>query len=223
MKQKDKNYISQSLGILSTFLVIILQTDLKSMFPFLNNVYILIGFALFIGFIVSLFFQIIIPTAKIKKKSKTKIRAQNMPNKPQAHNLLRSDNEILTLPLKELSWREFEKLCYLFYKAKGYKPRETSEGADGGVDLIIYNRYHQQDVAIQVKHWIDSGKQVTVKEIRELDSAKKNHKCILAEFISSTGYTNDALIEADKRKIKCHTADKILKWKEQEVLKRNLA
>lgn len=223
MKQKDKNYVSQTLGLISIFLVIIFQADLKKMFPFLNNGYILTGFTLLVGFIVTLFFLIIIPTAKSKRKRNTKNKAQNKQNKRQVHNLLRSDDEILTLPLKELSWREFEKLCYLFYKAKGYKPRETTEGADGGVDLIIYNRYHQQDVAIQVKHWIDSDDRVSVKEIRELDSAKKNHKCILAEFISSTGYTRDALIEADKRKIKCHTADKILKWKEQEVLKRNLA
>ena len=131
---------------------------------------------------------------------KTISNKKNSPSKtPQKeHNLLRSEKEILTLPLEELTWREFERLCFLYYKAKGYKPRETSEGADGGVDLIIYNRHHQADVAIQIKHYTNP---VTVEHVRQLDSAKKNHKCILAEFITTSFYTTAASREASDRKI----------------------
>ncbi|MFC5613717.1 restriction endonuclease [Metabacillus niabensis] len=44
--------------------------------------------------------------------------------------------------LEDLTWREFERLCYLYFKSKGYKASETSDGADGGIDLIIYNKHH---------------------------------------------------------------------------------
>ncbi|MDP4086003.1 MAG: restriction endonuclease [Bacillota bacterium] len=191
----------------------------------------LIGLLIFAPLVSRLIFSTIQDKEPIKKSNKNKPSSKKNTTKKEKtspsttkkeHNLLRTEREILNLPLEELSWREFERLCFLYYKAKGYKPRETSEGADGGIDLIIYNRHHQQNVAIQIKHYIESGRQVTVKEIRELDSAKKNYKCILAEFISSTGYTNDALVEADKRKIKCHTVDKILLWREEENKKRQL-
>lgn len=169
-----------------------------------------------------------LPSQKTKTsaQNKTTTNKKNPSSKtPQKeHNLLRSEKEILTLPLDELNWREFERLCFLYYKAKGYKPRETSEGADGGVDLIIYNRHHQTDVAIQIKHYTNP---VTVKHIRELDSAKKNHKCILAEFITTSTYTTAAAREASDRKIEYRdrmwVENKILKWRDEEIKKRKLA
>lgn len=215
----------------------------KTLFGILNGVLFVFGLYLWnklslniIAFYVILFGSplfswLVVTLIPTKKKSSSKKRQQTLKKKTSSisnwskkgHNLLRSENEILTSPLEQLTWREFERLCFLYYKSKGYKPRETREGADGGIDLIIYNRYHQTEVAIQIKHYIESGKQVTVKEIRELDSSKKNYNCILAEFISSTGYTNAALIEADKRKIKCHTIEKILEWKVKEMKNRQLA
>lgn len=132
----------------------------------------------------------------------------------------------MTLPLEELSWREFEELCFFYYKAKGYKPCKTSEGADGGVDLIIFNRHQNTEVAVQIKHY-KKGKQIDVKLIRELDSAKKNHGCILAEMITSSRFTNPALVEADRRNIKCRDIEwvnsKLLLWREQQVEKKDLA
>lgn len=212
----------------------------SQLFSVISIIGILIGFYLFYkfslgiyGFIAALFLPNLFALLIVKLIPDKNTRKKNSPNKTisnkstnkniDSHKSLKTDKEILTLPLEQLTWNEFERLCYLYYKAKRYRPIETKKGADGGIDLVIYNRHHRQNVAIQIKHWIDSGNRVGVKEIRELDSAKKNYKCILAEFISSTGYTKDALIEADKRKIKCHTADKILKWREQEVIKKDLA
>lgn len=162
---------------------------------------------------------------KLKKKDNKKLKASNISKSTKAdkNKKLRSDNEILALPLEELSWEEFEQLCYLFFKTKGYKTEKTKKGADGGIDLIYYNKHHQQNVAVQIKHYIESGKPVTVKEIRELDSSKKNYKCVLADFISSTGYTRNALIEADNRHIKCHAVDKIMRWKEEEARRRKIS
>jgi restriction system protein len=175
--------------------------------------------------IITFLISLCIPVNKKKTRTNKKLKASNISKSTKANkvNKLRSDNEILALPLEELSWEEFEQLCYLFFKTKGYKTEKTKKGADGGIDLIYYNKHHQQNVAVQIKHHIDSGKPVTVKEIRELDSSKKNYKCVLADFMSSTGYTKNALIEADNRHIKCHAVDKIKRWKEEEAKRRKIS
>lgn len=162
-------------------------------------------------------------TNKRVKRSSHKNKSTRSGTSP---SILRSEKEIMTLPLEEISWREFEELCYLYYKAKGYKPRRTSEGADGGVDLIIFNRHHNTEVAVQIKHY-KKGKQIDVKLIRELDSAKKNHGCFLAEMITSSRFTNPALAEADRRHIECKgdgwVNSKLLPWREQQLKKQGLA
>jgi restriction system protein len=155
------------------------------------------------------------------KKSKSKYRKKEL-NKPSSRQL-RSDDEIIQLQLQKLTWREFERLCFLYFKDRGYKPRETSEGADGGVDLIIYDRNHRTDVAIQIKHYINSRNQITVKEIRELNTAKKNHNCVMARFITSSTFTNAALLEADKNRITCNDINwvqfRIDKWRKAKLEK----
>ncbi|OIJ22032.1 hypothetical protein BKP45_04970 [Anaerobacillus alkalidiazotrophicus] len=175
---------------------------------------------------------LIIPKKKKSSKSRTANAKKTSGNSKKtktptkAHNLLRSENEILTLPFNELSWREFERLCYLYYKAKGFKPRETSEGADGGVDLIIFSKEHNANVAVQIKHY-KGGKPIGVEPIRELNSAKRNHNCSLADFITTSSFTNAALLQADKFKIDTHdknwVENNILKWRDQEARKRKLA
>lgn len=72
-----------------------------------------------------------------------------------------------------MSWRELERLCYLYYKAKGYKPQETPNGADGGVDQIYYHPQYRGKVAVQTKHYMNSNNQISVEKIRELNSAKR--------------------------------------------------
>ena len=221
----------------------ILFIGLWVMFQFnLTSIYYIIGlvlFAVFMGGLVSSF----VPDMRRKEnKNKNmytglpeeskKKRTLNSSNQKKSNglssnsNILRSEKEIMTLPLEEISWREFEELCFLYYKAKGYKPRRTSEGADGGVDLIIFNRHHNAEIAIQIKHY-KKGKQIDVKLIRELDSAKKNHGCILAEMITSSRFTNPALVEADKRNIVCRGDEwinsKLLPWRVQQVKQKGLA
>ncbi|WP_282154844.1 restriction endonuclease [Cytobacillus gottheilii] len=228
MTNKEKETVAGFLAAVAAVLVIMFQDEFRAMLPFFENIYVLIGFTFFVALLVYGVIFILLPDKKSKKKKAT---VKNTNNQKQANtdkkqggsralsNLLRSDDEILNLPIEEISWKEFERLCYLYYKAKGYKPQLTKDGADGGVDLIVNDPKHKAKVAIQIKHKIDSGNQVTVREIRELDSAKKNHKCVLADFISSTGYTTDAMLEADRTKINCYTADRIVSWKESKLKK----
>ncbi|AEH47104.1 restriction endonuclease [Parageobacillus thermoglucosidasius] len=136
---------------------------------------------------------------------------------------VRPDNVILQLPLEELSGLEFEQLVFLYFKAIGYKPVKTPEAKDGGVDMILTNKADGLKIAVQVKHRYKSGNQITVKEIRELDSAKKNHRCISSWFITSGTFTNAALVEADTRRMKTsditYVENKIIPWKERETAK----
>lgn len=102
--------------------------------------------------------------------------------------------------------------------------RKASGGADGGVDLILFNRTHNTNEAVQIKHYQASGRAITVKEIRELNSAKRNHNCALARFIATSTFTNPALVEADKFHIECHNKDwaknRVEKWQKAEAAKK---
>jgi restriction system protein len=164
-----------------------------------------------------------------KKPSKqTSSKKQTASSSEQTRKYgVRPDNVILQLPLEEMSGLEFEQLVFLYFKAIGYKPVKTPEAKDGGVDMILTNKADGIKIAVQVKHRYKSGNQITVKEIRELDSAKKNHRCISSWFITSSTFTNDALLEADTRQIRTfditYVENKIIPWKEREVSKRQVA
>lgn len=200
-----------------------------------TNVYIKISVLIFGTAAINGFTQRLLPKKKTTKKSTSKKPTNSKQSVKTAtkngtsitsSNRLLPDDEILKLPLDKMSWKEFERLCFMYYKAKGYKPELTKDGADGGVDLIYFNRYHNTNIAVQIKHRVNSGRQVTVEEIRSLGTAKRNHKCILAEFITSSTFTNDALKEAGDFKIETHdivwVKNKIVKWQREETKKKQL-
>ncbi|QGH32582.1 restriction endonuclease [Gracilibacillus salitolerans] len=174
--------------------------------------------------------NLLIPEKQANKKTAKKTNSTNISKNSQKNNYnkvpttrLLSDKEIIKMPLENMSGAEFERLCFLYYKAKGYKPKETPKGADGGVDLLIYQRYHQQYEAVQIKHYLNSGNQITVSPIRELNSSKQNHGCVLARFITTSTYTKEAMLQADKWRIKTHSIDwvqnKIEAWRKEEAKK----
>lgn len=198
------------------------------------NVYIKLSILIFGTAAVNGLTYRLLPKKKTTKKATSKKTTQNIQQRKNTsnsnsqevpHNRLLTDDEILKLPLEKISWREFEQLCLMYYKAKGYKARLTKDGADGGVDLIYYDPQDKGDVAVQIKHY-KTGNQITVEHIRSLSSSKRNHGCMLAELITSSTFTNDALLQADKFKVK--TKDRhwvesnIIKWKDQEAKKKKL-
>ncbi|TMN21826.1 restriction endonuclease [Lentibacillus cibarius] len=220
MKKKDRKLISSTISglfmIISLYLYWIVFDS--------NNMYILFGIILATPFIEAMTYRMLPKNKKSNKKARSRIKHNSKKPKGRANfNRMREDHEIISSPLHDLSWREFERICYLYFKARGHKPKETSNGADGGVDLIIYNRYHKANEAVQIKHYLSSGNQITVKEIRELNSAKRNHNCVLARFITSSGFTQDALREADRYRIQCSNIDWVMnhieKWRKTELEK----
>lgn len=218
MTNKDRKAISNGIAVLFLLTALFLYWMVFSS----NSIYIFFGIVLATPIIERIIYTIL-SGKKTKKSSTSKKQVKKKENINSSSNRLREDKDIIASSLEDLSWREFERLCFLYFKARGYRPRETGEGADGGVDLIIYNRHHKAEEAIQIKHYINSGNQITVERIRELNSAKRNHKCVLSRFITTSGYTKDALKQADDYKMVCHdlnwVKNKIVKWQEQEQKK----
>lgn len=154
---------------------------------------------------------------KARSRNKKKVSAKTSSSKrTRKHNHLRSDDTIINSKLEDLSWREFEKLCFLYFKSKGMNPRETSEGADGGVDLIIYDKDAGGNVAVQIKHYMGSGNKIEVEKIRELHAARQNYNCLFTMFISTSRFTQPALQQADIYKMDTKDIDwvnnNIVKW-----------
>jgi restriction system protein len=80
-------------------------------------------------------------------------------------NNVRSDSAPLQDALAAIIWREFEMLVGQFFREKGYKVTETTEGADGGVDLHLTDTAFKTYL-VQCKHW--KASKVPVNVVREL-------------------------------------------------------
>lgn len=228
MNKKKKKELDWALGVIFALIGLVIW------YKFFSDNWILFFAFLITGKILPTLILSMIPDASsnstTSKKTTKNIKSEKSHSKNgisiTSSNRLSPDDEILKLSLEEMSWREFERLCYLYYKAKRYKPEETKKGADGGIDLVYYHPYHKGNVAVQIKHRITSGNQVTVKEVRELNTSKRNYDCILAEFITTSTFTAEALKQADNFNIETHdinwVKNKIIKWKNEEVKKKNI-
>jgi restriction system protein len=227
LNKKQKNDLDWALGIIFAIIGIFIW------YKFFSDNWILFFVFILAAKIIPTFILKMIPDAPSNKptnKKSTKSKKATKTSSKKNTSITSTDrqlpdNEILKLPLEKMSWREFERLCYMYYEAKGYKPVETRKGADGGVDLVYYHPYYKGKVAVQIKHRIGTGNQVTVKEIRELNTSKRKYDCILAEFITSSRFTNEALKEADDFNIETYDVywvnNNIVKWQKEEAKKKN--
>ena len=70
--------------------------------------------------------------------------------------------------LQRLEWRVFEKLVADYFTARGMQAQLTSNGADGGVDIIVTpaTTNQQHTIYVQCKAWNQQA--VGVKPVREL-------------------------------------------------------
>ena len=101
--------------------------------------------------------------------------------------------------IQELEWKRFEELSVAYYREKGIKAETTPLGADGGIDIKLYqDNSGKPTTIIQCKSW---ASQVGVKQIREFLGVMTHEKIAKGFYMTSSGYTNDAVEIAKSNKI----------------------
>lgn len=103
--------------------------------------------------------------------------------------------------LDRVEWKRFEDLCCAFYREKGIRAETTRLGADGGIDIHLFQDDTDPTRAtaiVQCKAW---NKPVGVKEVRELRGVMTHEKIEKAFFMAPNGYTDDARAFATENRI----------------------
>jgi restriction system protein len=90
--------------------------------------------------------------------------------------------------LNAISWREFEELVGEAYRRQGYRVTETSDGADGGIDLVL--KKDGETTLVQCKQW--KTVKVGVKVVRELYGVVMAERASRGILIASGAYTEEA-------------------------------
>jgi restriction system protein len=92
----------------------------------------------------------------------------------------------------DIEWRRFEAVCESLFSQAGFRTEAQSHGADRGVDIWLYSNGAQGPTSVvQCKHW--RGKQVGIKEMRELLGVMASHGVKRGTFATSSTYTEEAL------------------------------
>lgn len=99
----------------------------------------------------------------------------------------------------------------------GFEPRETNIGADGGVDIRVYNAHGEHpdkpEAIVQCKAW--NSYKVGVKLVRELFGIMAAEKVDIGILITSNDFTGDARAFAAGKNIRLVTGTDFV----QEILK----
>jgi restriction system protein len=92
--------------------------------------------------------------------------------------------------LNDLEWKRFEEVVSEYYRLLGYRSEVTRMGADGGVDIVLYEQGAENpSIIIQCKSW---SKKVGVKAIRELYGVMAADGVSYGIFATTSDYTNEA-------------------------------
>lgn len=104
---------------------------------------------------------------------------------------------------------EMQKLAEGLLIAMGYYTRESTKGPDGGVNILAYKDalgFQQPIVKTQVKH---RKRKTSSKEIQQLLGAHPmDARCL---FISTSGYTANALHVANQYSVRLIEMDELLR------------
>lgn len=103
--------------------------------------------------------------------------------------------------LDQVEWKRFEDLCCEFYREKGIRAATTRLGADGGIDIRLYQDPAQPSLVtsiVQCKAW---NQLVGVKPVRELRGVMAHEKVEKAFFMAPNGFTEEAKVFAAGNRI----------------------
>lgn len=94
--------------------------------------------------------------------------------------------------IDRIEWKRFEDLCCEFYRVKGIRAETTRLGADGGVDVRLFQDESDPQCCtalVQCKAW---SQEVGVKPVRELRGVMAHENVEKAFFMAPNGFTDDA-------------------------------
>lgn len=100
-------------------------------------------------------------------------------------------------PISTMSWQQFEMLISEFFRRQGYSIKETTGGADGGVDLRLQRA--DKKYIVQCKHW--KTYKIGVQIIREQYGIMAAEDADGAFIVTSGVFTKDALAFATGKSI----------------------
>jgi restriction system protein len=93
--------------------------------------------------------------------------------------------------IKDIEWKKFEELSTAYYLEKGIRAEATSLGADGGIDIKLYQDASGNPTSIaQCKAW--NSWRVGVKQIREFLGVMTHEKIPKGFYMTSGEYSDDA-------------------------------
>jgi restriction system protein len=99
--------------------------------------------------------------------------------------------------LETMTWRQFENLVGEAFRRQGYSVRETEDGPDGGVDLVISKEGEIH--LVQCKQW--KTNKVGVAKVRELYGVVASQGAAGGIFVASGVYTQEATAFAKANRI----------------------
>tara|TARA_B100001093_G_scaffold501155_1_gene552462 strand:+ start:106 stop:918 length:813 start_codon:yes stop_codon:yes gene_type:complete len=93
--------------------------------------------------------------------------------------------------LNDLEWKRFEEVVSEYYTLLGYRSEVTRMGADGGVDVVLYQQGAETPaIIVQCKSWYQK---VGVKAIRELYGIMAADEIGYGVFATTSSYTEEAI------------------------------
>ncbi|MCI1710827.1 MAG: restriction endonuclease [Chiayiivirga sp.] len=117
-----------------------------------------------------------------------------------------AESRTSSAPLRQMSWRDFERLVGAHFERLGYSVSLTPDGADGGVDVIA--RKGHETFLIQCKQW--RATQVGVAVVRELFGLMAAKGATGAFVVSIGPFSADAKAFAEGRNISLVDAHSLL-------------
>lgn len=103
--------------------------------------------------------------------------------------------------LDRVEWKRFEDLCCAFYREKGIRAETTPLGADGGVDIRLFQDDADPDRVTAIVQCKALGREVGVKLVRELRGVMAHQQVEKAFFMAPRCFTEEARAFAAQNRI----------------------
>jgi restriction system protein len=111
--------------------------------------------------------------------------------------------------IREIEWKRFEDLSMGYYLEKGILAKSTSLGADGGIDIKLYQDESGEPTSlVQCKVW--DTKLVGIKAVRDFLAVLKHEKVSKGFLMTATEFTGEAKAFAKNNKINLIDGEKFL-------------